>query len=267
MVEVVLQNVRKVYANGVVALDDVTLAMPANECLALVGPSGCGKTSMLRVIAGLEAVDAGTIRLGGKVVNGVAAHRRDVAMLFQRPALVLSQTVRENLAWSWTLAQRGALHLLWSVLGRPARTAAQNADLEEVARLLGIDTVLERPAGQLSGGQQQRVALGQVLLRRARVCLLDEPLGHLEWALRTQLRRDLRLLSRRFPATMVHVTHDPAEALAVGDRVAVLHQGACSRSARPPTCCIGRPTASSRRSVIRRDRSTCCRAGSTRACS
>jgi ABC-type sugar transport system ATPase subunit len=225
MIDIDLQQVRKVYANGVVALDGVTLTVPAGECLALVGPSGCGKTTLLRVMAGLEAIDGGTVRFGPKVVNQVPAHRRDVAMLFQRPALVPGKSVRENLAWSWTLAQRGPWHLLRSVLGRPQRSAAQEADLVEVARLLGIDALLDRPAGQLSGGQQQRVALGRVLLRRAPVCLLDEPLGHLEWALRTQLRRDLRLLSRRFPATMVHVTHDPAEALAVGDLVALLHQG------------------------------------------
>ncbi len=225
MVEVVLQDVRKLYASGVVALDGVTLTVPAGECLALVGPSGCGKTTLLRVIAGLEALDAGTVRFDGQVVNRVPAHRRDVAMLFQQPALVPGKSVRDNLAWPWTLAQHGPLPLLRSVVGRPMRTAAQEAELEELARALGIDTLLERPAGLLSGGQQQRVALGRVLLRRAPVCLLDEPLGHLEWALRRQLRRDLRLLSRRFPATMVHVTHDPGEALAVGDQVAILYQG------------------------------------------
>src|SRR4051812_18636989 len=117
MVEIDLQDVRKVYASGVVALDGVTLTVPAGKCLGLVGPSGCGKTTMLRVIAGLESLDGGIVRLGTHVVNGVPADRRDVAMLFQRPALVPGKSVRENLAWSWTLGQRGPLQLLRSLLG------------------------------------------------------------------------------------------------------------------------------------------------------
>jgi multiple sugar transport system ATP-binding protein len=243
MTDIRLQEVRKVYANGVVALDGVTLTVPADQCLALVGPSGCGKTTLLRVIAGLEQSSSGTVRLGAQVVNSISAERRDVAMLFQRPALVPGKSVRENLAWAWTLAQRGPVNLLRNVLGRPARTAAQERDIEEVACLLGIDQLLGRPAGELSGGQQQRVALGRTLLRRASVCLLDEPLGHLEAALRTQLRRDLSLLSRRFPATIVHVTHDPAEALAVGDQVAILHEGRLQQ--------IGAPAAVLRRPANR----------------
>jgi ABC-type sugar transport system ATPase subunit len=220
-----LEEISKTYRGGVMALDGVSLAMNANDCLALVGPSGCGKTTLLRMIAGLETPSRGTIAIGERIVNGAPPHRRNVAMVFQRPAIVPGRSVRENLAWSWTLGRRGPVHLLRSLLGRPNRTATQEQLLEEMARLLRIDEVLARPAGELSGGQQQRVALGRALLRQAPVCLLDEPLGHLETPLRSQLRRDLRLLSRRFPATMVHVTHDPAEALTVGDRVAVLHGG------------------------------------------
>jgi multiple sugar transport system ATP-binding protein len=225
MIHVGLQNLRKVYANGVTAIDGVTLDIPAGQCLALVGPSGCGKTTLLRVLAGLEDPSSGTIAFDGKVVNQVPSNRRDVAIVFQRPALVLGRSVRDNLAWSWTLREPGPLGVIRGVVGRPRHTAEQVRELADVADRLGLGQVLERPAGELSGGQQQRVALGRALLRRAALCLLDEPLGHLDAPLRTQLRRDLRLLSRRFPATMVHVTHDPAEALAVGDRVAVLHDG------------------------------------------
>jgi ABC-type sugar transport system ATPase subunit len=216
VIDIELDDLHKTYPGGTEALRGVTLQVPAGQCLALVGPSGCGKTTLLRVIAGLESPTRGTIRLGGRVVNEVPAHHRDVAMVFQRPALVLGQSVRANLAWSWKVRD---------LFGRAKWTAQRQHRLEEVARLLGIDGLLDRAAGELSGGQQQRVALGRALLRQAPVCLLDEPLGHLEAVLRAQLRRDLRLLSRRFPATMIHVTHDPAEALAVGDRVAVLHEG------------------------------------------
>jgi multiple sugar transport system ATP-binding protein len=205
MVDIRLENVCKVYRNGVAAMNGVTLAVGAGSCLALLGPSGCGKTTLLRVIAGLERPESGTVWLGGRAVNDVPAHQRDVALVFQRPALVPGKTVRDNLRWPWL--------------------KVQVSELDEVVKLLGIDTLLDRRAGELSGGQQQRVALGRALLRRAAVCLLDEPLGHLDAALRAQLRRDLRLLSRRFPATMIHVTHDPAEALAVGDEVAVMHNG------------------------------------------
>jgi sn-glycerol 3-phosphate transport system ATP-binding protein len=228
-----LDDISKVYPGGVTALDGVSLTVNENECLALVGPSGCGKTTLLRVVAGLEAPSSGTVALDERVVNGVPPHRRNVSMAFQRPALLAGRSVRENLAWSWTLSKPGFIHLLRSLLGRPRRTAIQERHLEEIARMLRIDTLLPRRAGELSGGQQQRVALGRALLRKAPVRLLDEPLGHLESPLRLLLRRDLRLLSRRFPATMVHVTHDPAEALAVGDRVAVLHGGQLQQHGTP----------------------------------
>jgi multiple sugar transport system ATP-binding protein len=213
MMDVRLDNVRKTYPNGAVAMDGITLAVDAQTSLALVGPSGCGKTTLLRVIAGLEQPESGTVAIGGRVVNDMPAHRRDVAMVLQRPALLSGKTVRDNLSWPWSKV-------------RPQ-------DLEEVTTLLGIETLLDRRGCELSGGQQQRVVLGRALLRRAPVCLLDEPLGHLEVAFRAQLRRDLRLLSRRFPATIMHVTHDPAEALAVGDEVAVLHNGRVQQVGRP----------------------------------
>ena len=200
-----LDSVVKDYPNGVCALKGIDIEVQPGQCLALVGPSGCGKTTLLRLVAGLEAPTSGTIRIGGRSMNGVPPHRRDVAMAFQTPGLSPGQTVRQNLIPAWT--------------------SVDSAALVEIADLLRIADLLDRVVAELSGGEQQRVALGRALLRRAPVCLLDEPLGHLESPLRLQLRRDLRLLSRRFPATMIHVTHDPAEALAVGDQVAVLHEG------------------------------------------
>jgi ABC-type sugar transport system ATPase subunit len=232
MIDIRLKDICKVHANGVTALSGVTLTVEAGQCLALVGPSGCGKTTLLRVIAGLEEADSGEVWLGGRRVDGIPARQRGVSMVFQRPALVAGRSVRDNLAWSWELGEN-----LWRGLTRRLGGGGLNVDqdraLNEVAGLLGIGALLDRRAGELSGGQQQRVALGRALLRRAPVCLLDEPLGHLDAALRLQLRRDLRLLSRRFPATIVHVTHDPGEALAVGDQVAVLHKGQVQQMGSP----------------------------------
>jgi ABC-type sugar transport system ATPase subunit len=237
MLDIGIDRIAKRYANGVTALNGVTLGVPAGKCLALVGPSGCGKTTLLRVIAGLEHATSGLVRLGGHVVNHLPAHQRQVAMAFQCPALVPGKSVRENLMWSWTVRDGNLLRRLFQ---RRRHNPDERNELDRITRLLGIEDLLDRRASELSGGQQQRVALGRALLRRAPICLLDEPLGHLESALRTQLRRDLRLLSREFPATMIHVTHDPAEALAVGDEVAVLHDGRLQQVA-PPAEVVRRP--------------------------
>jgi multiple sugar transport system ATP-binding protein len=215
MRSITLENVTKTYPSGVTAVDGVSLDVPPGEWLVLVGPSGCGKTTLLRLIAGLETPTRGVVRLGDRVVNDVPPRERDVALLFQRPALVPSQTVRDNLAWPWTLRR---------VFGGRL-TAKQDEELRHVGGLLGIGGLLDRRAEELSGGQQQRVALGRALVRRADVTLLDEPLGHLEAPLRLQLRHELRLLYQQFPATILYVTHDPAEALALGERVAVLLDG------------------------------------------
>ncbi len=215
MTELHLEDVGKTYASGVRALEDVTLTVAPGECLALLGPSGCGKTTLLRVIAGLEDASEGEIRIDRQLVNRVPPHRRGVAMMFQRPALVATQTVRQSLGWAWTLEQPWKLFA-----GR-----SHDADLQRIARLLGLDTVLDRPTGQLSGGQQQRVALGRCLLRPAKVLLLDEPLGQLDAPLRADLRRQIHALTTEHRLTTIHVTHDPEEAFTVGDRVAVMQNG------------------------------------------
>jgi multiple sugar transport system ATP-binding protein len=228
MIKVEVEKLCKHYAPHIVALDDVTLSVAAGECLALLGPSGGGKTTLLRLLAGLEEASEGEIRFDGEVVNDVPAHRRGVAMMFQRPALLPARTVWQNLRWNWELAEP------WLPMRRVlGGDRGREEELGRVARLLGLEQELDRPVGQLSGGQQQRVALGQCLLRKTKVCLLDEPLGQLDAPLRTGLRRAIRQFAREEGVTLVYVTHDPEEALAVGDRVAVFRHGRLIQIATP----------------------------------
>ncbi len=230
MAEVVLEHVTKVFSNGVCALRDLNLVVAAGELLVLVGPSGCGKTTTLRLIAGLERQTSGTIRIGGREVNTVPPRQRDVAMVFQRPALYPHLTVRDNLAFGLKMRQlRG--WLLSAEHGRWKRLIG--ARVEEVARVLGLTSHLVRFPGELSGGEQQRVSLGRALVREPAVFLLDEPLSDLDIRLKTELRRELHLLQRRLRATMIYVTHDPVEALTLGDRVAVLNRGKVCQLDRP----------------------------------
>ena len=225
-VELDLDNVCKAFAPALVTLKDITFTIASGECLALVGPSGCGKTTLLRIIAGLEQATSGVINIDGRSVNDVPCHQRGVAMLFQRPALIPQQTVRRNLRWAWTLREP-----VRSLFGADRQREEQQ--LLRVARLLDLENDLERPVQQLSGGQQQRVALGRCLLQQAKICLLDEPLGHLDAPLRLDLRRQMRALAQEFRVTTIHVTHDPEEAFAVGDRVAVMHQGVITQIDEP----------------------------------
>jgi ABC-type sugar transport system ATPase subunit len=247
MAEVTLDRVAKVYANGVQAVRDLSLRLRDGELLVLVGPSGCGKTTTLRLIAGLEEPTWGSIAIGGHFVNNRPPRERDVAMVFQRPALYPHLNVRDNLAFGGRLRlplspMTRWLRRVW--LGRSSQGEGSVQDLAErvtgVARTLGLASVLERYPGQLSGGQQQRVALGRALVRRPAVFLLDEPLSNLDARLRGEMRRELHLLQRRLRATMVYVTHDPVEALALGDRVAVLEHG-CLQQEGSPTDLYARP--------------------------
>jgi len=222
---VTLDHVAKTFPGGAEVLSDVNLTVRSGELLALVGPSGCGKTTTLRMIAGLETPTRGEIRLGDRVVSGVPAHERNVGMVFQRPALYPNRTVRDNLLFSMNL--RHPWRRLWRRLSRRlGEEESQYADMAtQVARTVGVAELQHRFPRQLSGGQQQRVALGLALVRRPGVLLLDEPLGHLDPPVRHDLRRQLHLLHSRLPATIIHVTHDPQEALALADRVAVLDGG------------------------------------------
>lgn len=237
MAAIALDGLSKIYPGGVHAVTNLTLEIQDRELLVLVGPSGCGKTTTLRLLAGLERATDGHIRIAGRLADDWPPRRRDVAMVFQRPALYPHRTVRDNLAFSQALRQVGwAQKLLLRVFDSVrARDAAKDLlhRVNDAATFMGLAEVLDRRPCQLSGGQQQRVALGRALVRRPQLLLLDEPLSNLDPGLRLELRRELHLLHRRFPATMVYVTHDPVEALALGDRVAVLREGCLEQVGRP----------------------------------
>jgi ABC-type sugar transport system ATPase subunit len=196
---------------GVTALDGVDLAVRRGELCVIVGPSGCGKSTLLRTIAGLEPLDAGTVRLAGRDVTRLTPRDRDVAFVFQSYALYPHLTVRGNL--EFPLRVRGVA----------ADERARRA--EEAAELLGIDELLDRKPAQLSGGQRQRVAMGRAVVRKPALFLFDEPLSNLDARLRVHMRVELVELHRRLGVTTVYVTHDQAEAMTLGERVAVMRSG------------------------------------------
>lgn len=220
MIAVALEQVTRIFPNGVTALRDLDLSIAAGERVVLVGPSGSGKTTALRLIAGLDQPSAGTIRLGGRDATHWPPRDRDVALVFQRPVVYPHLTVRRNLEFGLRL-RHGWFH-------RPLPGA-----VAEVAAWLQLSDLLDRRADQLSGGQQQRVALGRALVRRPALLLLDEPLSQLDAPLRAELRRELPLLHSRLPATMIYVTHDPLEALSMAQRLVVLDDGVVQQSGRP----------------------------------
>jgi multiple sugar transport system ATP-binding protein len=205
------EHVSKRFGEDVVALDDLTLDVGEGEFLILVGPSGCGKTTALRMVAGLEEVSDGAIRIGNRVVNDLPPTERDIAMVFQNYALYPHMSVADNIAFP--LRQR-----------RVDRKEIKQR-VAEVARLLGIEELLERRPRALSGGQRQRVAIGRALVRRPQAFLMDEPLSNLDAKLRVQMRAELIALHKRVGITTVYVTHDQTEAMTLGDRVVVLDKG------------------------------------------
>jgi multiple sugar transport system ATP-binding protein len=211
MASVTLENVRKVYPNGHVAVEDAAFQIADGELLVLVGPSGCGKSTLLRMVAGLEEISAGTLRIGDRVVNDVAPKDRDIAMVFQSYALYPHMTVAENLGFALKL--------------RGQDRAGREALVREAASLLELDGLLDRRPVQLSGGQRQRVALGRALVRKPQVFLLDEPLSNLDAKLRASTRVEIARLHQRLGATMLYVTHDQVEAMTLGQRIAVLNDG------------------------------------------
>ena len=225
MARVVIENLSKSFpgANGepVRAVQDLSLTVEDRELLALVGPSGSGKTTTLRLLAGLEEIDAGTISIDGAVMNQVPPQDRDIAMVFQNSALYPHLTAFENMAFGLTLRK-----IPRSEIEQRVRDAAQ---------LLDLAPCLDRLPGALSGGQRQRVAVGRAIVRRPTVFLFDEPLSNLDAPLRAQMRAELRRLHDRLGATMIHVTHDQVEAMSLGGRIAVLQEGLLQQVADPMT--------------------------------
>jgi multiple sugar transport system ATP-binding protein len=214
-----LQDVRKVYRGGVAAVKGVTLDIADGEFVSLVGPSGCGKSTTLNLIAGLEELSGGTLRIDGAVVNGMSPRERDIAMVFQSYALYPHMDVAKNLAFPLEVAGLGRADI--------------DARVREVAAVLGLEALLARRPKELSGGQRQRVALGRALVRRPKVFLFDEPLSNLDAALRAQMRGEIKKLHEQLKATFIYVTHDQAEAMTLSDRVVVMHQGEVQQVAPP----------------------------------
>src|SRR5579859_7547971 len=211
MATVTLDRLCKVYPNGHVGVAEATFDIADGELLVLVGPSGCGKTTLLRMIAGLESISSGTLRIGERVVNDVSPKDRDIAMVFQNYALYPHMTVAENLAFGLRLRGKSKTEI-----DERVRQAAQLLELEH--RLTAL------PAA-LSGGQRQRVALGRALVREPKVFLLDEPLSNLDAKLRLSMRVEIARLHRQLGATMIYVTHDQVEAMTLGQRIVVLDGG------------------------------------------
>jgi multiple sugar transport system ATP-binding protein len=219
MAGVILQNVSKTFAGDVVAVQNANLEVNDSEFMVIVGPSGCGKTTMLRLIAGLEEVTEGTIRIGDRTVNDVSPRDRDVAMVFQNYALYPHMTVFDNMAFALKL--------------RKSPKAEIKAKVQQAAELLGIEKLLNRKPKALSGGQQQRVAVGRAMVRNPQVFLFDEPLSNLDAKLRITTRAELKALHRKLQTTTIYVTHDQVEAMTMGDRICVLHNGLIQQIAEP----------------------------------
>jgi multiple sugar transport system ATP-binding protein len=217
--QVRFDHVRKVYPDGTVAVHDLSLEVADGDLMVLVGPSGCGKTTALRMIAGLEEITTGEVRIGEDVVNGLPPRDRDVAMVFQNYALYPHKSVYDNLAFPLRLR----------------RLAKSEIDqrVKRIARVLELEEQLPRRPRQLSGGQRQRVAMGRALIREPQAFLMDEPLSNLDAKLRTQMRAEISLLHKELGVTTVYVTHDQVEAMTLGQRVAVLRKGELQQVAGP----------------------------------
>src|SRR5204862_4282225 len=219
MAAITLERLNKHYGSLHHAVKDVDLAIADREFVALVGPSGCGKSTTLRMIAGLEDISAGEIRIGERVVNALPPKDRDVAMVFQNYALYQHMSVYDNLAF-----------------GLRNKKVAEDKIKKEIDRavgILGLNELLQRKPRQLSGGQQQRVALGRCIVRNPKVFLFDEPLSNLDAQLRAQMRLELKELRLRVPTTSIFVTHDQTEAMTLGDRIVVMKDGVVQQVGTP----------------------------------
>jgi multiple sugar transport system ATP-binding protein len=217
--EIVLEHLTKRFPDGALAVNDVSLDIADGEFVILVGPSGCGKSTCLNMIAGLEDITEGELRIAGKVVNDKAPKDRDIAMVFQSYALYPHMTVRENMGFALKLAKT------------PKNVIDEK--VTEAARILDLTQHLDRRPANLSGGQRQRVAMGRAIVRDPSAFLMDEPLSNLDAKLRVQMRTEVSRIQRRLGTTMVYVTHDQVEAMTLGDRVAVMRLGRIQQVASP----------------------------------
>src|SRR5215831_3427285 len=227
MATVSFESVGKVYRDGTRALAEFDLEVADGEFMVFVGPSGCGKTTALRMVAGLEDITEGEIRIGDRVVNGLHPRHRDVAMVFQNYALYPHMSVYRNIAFALKVRKT------------PAEEVKRR--VEEAARILGLTGELKRKPAQLSGGQRQRVAMGRAIVRDPQVFLMDEPLSNLDAKLRVQMRAEISRIQHELGATTIYVTHDQVEAMTMGDRVAVLRKGELQQVS-PPQRLYDRPS-------------------------
>ena len=227
MAEIELSNIDKVYEGAdKPAVHDLCLQVADGEFMVLVGPSGCGKTTALRMVAGLEEITDGELRIGGRVVNDVPPRGRDIAFVFQNYALYPHMTVRDNIGFGLKLAK--------------VDKAARDERVRQVARVLDLEEYLDRKPRALSGGQRQRVAMGRAIVRQPQAFLMDEPLSNLDAKLRVSMRAELARLQRDLNVTTIYVTHDQTEAMTMGDRIAVIRKGELQQVG-PPTELFGRP--------------------------
>jgi multiple sugar transport system ATP-binding protein len=219
MASISIEHVSKVYPNGFEAVKDLNIDVEEGEFMVIVGPSGCGKTTALRMVAGLEEISSGTLRIGDRVANHLTSKERDIAMVFQNYALYPHMSVAENIAFGLSL-----------------RNTPKNeikAKVEEVAVILGLTDFLQMKPGILSGGQRQRVAMGRAIVRSPAVFLMDEPLSNLDAKLRVQMRTEVHRIQRRIGVATLYVTHDQTEAMTMGDRVAVMRAGVLQQCDKP----------------------------------
>ena len=219
MAEVELDHIWKRYPDGFEAVKDMELDIRDREFMILVGPSGCGKSTALRMMAGLEDITEGELRIGGERVNDLEPRDRDIAMVFQNYALYPHMTVRENMGFALKLAKTPKEEI--------------NSKVEEAARILDLNQHLDRKPANLSGGQRQRVAMGRAIVRDPKLFLMDEPLSNLDAKLRVQMRTEVSRIQQRLGTTTVYVTHDQTEAMTLGDRVAVMRAGIVQQVASP----------------------------------
>jgi multiple sugar transport system ATP-binding protein len=221
MQNIAIDRANKWYPGGVHAVKEMSMDIANGEFVVFVGPSGCGKTTLLRMIAGLEPMQGGTVQMGGRVLNNVPPKDRDIAMVFQNYALYPNLNVFDNIAFPLKM--------------RKAKKREMQAAVRGVAQKLDLEPLLERRPGALSGGQRQRVALARAMVRRPKLFLMDEPLSNLDAELRVRMRREIVKLQRDLGVTTIYVTHDQTEAMTMGDRIAVMHDGVLRQFDTPKT--------------------------------